>query len=402
MATRGRGPARGSASGGHGSTVERWASKRLLYLDNLKVILIAAIIVGHGLEGYADIDWWAYSDVREVTLSPVTQAVLLVIGGPFALFLIPLLFLVAGLLTPPSLQRKGPGMFARDRLLRLGLVFAVYVLVLLPPIMYVLEYWVGTDTGPYWSSYLGEEKVFDTGTLWFVGVLLIYSLGYAAWAKIRQGHEVRPWRTEIHLRHLLLLVAAVGVSTFLVRLVFPFNSENKYLDLNFYQWPSCLGVFALGVMAYRQGWLTALPERLCRQCRNATVATACVFAVFTAYGVATGGIDEQSWLGGWDWSAFVFAAIESALTVFAPVWLLGIVQRHLDRPVRWIGPVLSRSAYGAFVLQVVVLIGLAIALRPLPLPAEVKALIVASGGVAGSFALAWLLISRVPGMARVL
>jgi glucans biosynthesis protein C len=44
--------------------------------------------------------------------------------------------------------------------------------------------------------------------------------------------------------------------------------------------------------------------------------------------------------------------------------------------------VISRSAYGAFMLQGVVLIGLAIALRPLSLPAKVKALIVAAGGVA--------------------
>ena len=35
-----------------------------------------------------------------------------------------------------------------------------------------------------------------------------------------------------------------------------------------------------------------------------------------------------------------------------------------------------------------------VALRPLDLPAEVKALAVAGLGLAGSFALAWLLVSR--------
>jgi len=44
----------------------------------------------------------------------------------------------------------------------------------------------------------------------------------------------------------------------------------------------------------------------------------------------------------------------------------------------------------------------AVALRPLPLPAEAKALAVATGGVTASFALAWLLISRIPGAKRVL
>ena len=47
------------------------------------------------------------------------------------------------------------------------------------------------------------------------------------------------------------------------------------------------------------------------------------------------------------------------------------------------------------------LIGLAVALRPIPPIAEVKALIVAIGGIAGSFGLAWLLIRRVRVVARV-
>ena len=68
---------------------------------------------------------------------------------------------------------------------------------------------------------------------------------------------------------------------------------------------------------------------------------------------------------------------------------------------RW-GPLLSRSAYGAFMLQTVFLLGIAVALRPVGLPAEVKAAIVAAGGVVLSYAAAWLLISRVPGMRRVL
>ena len=112
-------------------------------------------------------------------------------------------------------------------------------------------------------------------------------------------------------------------------------------------------------------------------------------------------VGEQLW-GGWYWPALVFAAGESTLSVFGPVWLLGVAQRRLNRSCRWARPVISRSSYGAFMLQGPVLIALAIALRPLPLPAEVKALIVAAGGVAGSFALAWLLVSRVPGVRRIL
>jgi hypothetical protein len=51
--------------------------------------------------------------------------------------------------------------------------------------------------------------------------------------------------------------------------------------------------------------------------------------------------------------------------------------------------VASRSSW-----QGVVLIGLALAQRPIDLPAEIKALAVAFAGVAASFGLAWLLVTR--------
>ena len=47
------------------------------------------------------------------------------------------------------------------------------------------------------------------------------------------------------------------------------------------------------------------------------------------------------------------------------------------------------------------LIGLQLALRSIDMPAEVKALTVALAGAAGSFALAWLLVTRTP-LGRVL
>ncbi len=388
-------------------SAEQWARQRQRYLDNLKVLLIALIIAGHAIVGYSGLDWWSYGEVREVTLSPVTEVVLLVLAGPFALVLIPVLFLVAGLLSQPSLQRKGAGAYARDRLLRLGVPFAVFVLVLQPLAMYVMERSLAGYTGSFWASLLGPERILDTGPLWFVGVLMVFSLGYAAWAATRRGRSgAGPSRADrlqpdqVRLGHLLLPVAAVTVATFLVRLEFPFNSENKYLDLNLYQWPGCLAMFALGVMAAKRGWLTAIPDRLRRQSGVAALVALVVFGLYTAFG-ALAEVAEETWGGGWNWYALVFATLESALTVFGAVWLLAVAQRRLDRRRWWAGPAASRSAYGAFILQSVVLIGLAMAMRPLALPAEVKAVILASAGLAGSFGLAWLLINRVPGVARV-
>jgi len=58
-------------------------------LDNLKVVLTAAIIAIHGVLGYAGFDeWCSYADVQETVLQPETEIILMVLGGPFALFMI--------------------------------------------------------------------------------------------------------------------------------------------------------------------------------------------------------------------------------------------------------------------------------------------------------------------------
>jgi hypothetical protein len=57
---------------------------------------------------------------------------------PFAMFVMALFFLVAGLLTPASLDRKGPRRFTRDRLIRLGIPLATFMFVLWPLMTYGL------------------------------------------------------------------------------------------------------------------------------------------------------------------------------------------------------------------------------------------------------------------------
>ncbi|HEY3259724.1 MAG TPA: acyltransferase family protein [Pseudonocardiaceae bacterium] len=153
-------------------------STRHLYLDNLKVVVIAAIIAVHAALSYTGIiEVWSYTEVREVTFWPVTEVVLLLMIAPFGFLTIPVLFLIAGLLTAPSLQRKGTARFVRDRLLRLGVPFVAYVLLVQPAVMYALEHPLGAAPRSYWYEFLGAERVLDTGPLWFVGVLLIFSLG---------------------------------------------------------------------------------------------------------------------------------------------------------------------------------------------------------------------------------
>ena len=380
-----------------GPAVEQWAATRQVYLDNLKVVLIAAIIVMHAIIGYAEVDWWSYADVREVTLQPATQVAVVVIAAPVMPLVIPLLFLVAGILTRPSLERKGPAAYVRDRLLRLGVPFVVFALLLWPFLEYALFRWLGAAPGLW--RYLRQEGSLDTGVLWFVGALLVFSLVYAGSVAVRHGHVGRLADRPIDLPALVALTLVVAALTFVVRLWVPFETDNPIVDLNVWEWPACAGMFTLGILASRHGWLVAVPDRLWRQARTATCIGVVLAGVFGLL-VWTLDLGDDQILGGFHWPALLMASGESVLSVFGPVWMLHLAQLRLARPLPWVRPAVSRSAYGAFMLQGLVLIGLALLLRPVALPAEIKAIAVAACGVAGSFGAAWLLISRVPGVSR--
>ena len=372
------------------------------YVDNLKVLLIAAIIVGHGVAGYTDFEFWPYSEMKEVELSTVTQALVIWFVGPLVLVLIPLLFLLAGLLTPGSLDRHGPGGYARSRLMRLGIPFAAYVVLVHPLVMYPVHP-PGQSAGSYWDEFVGAgDRTLDTGPLWFVGTLLVFSLGYAAWVAV-VGHD-RPHRVArpLDVRRLLLLVPPVAVATYLIRVVVPFGEGNLGVSLNVWEWPACLTLFVLGVVAARRGWFDEVPDVEWRRAGIAAAAGVLGLVAFTGIAVAVGLDEDQWWGGGWHWASLGWSVFEVVVGVFGSIWVLGLSQRHLDRRLRAVGPAVSRSAYGAFMVQTPVLVGLAFALRPVPLPAELKAVALAVAAVVVSFGLARLLIERVPGMRRVL
>jgi hypothetical protein len=367
---------------------------RSVCLDNLKVVLIAAIIAGHALAGYAPLgDAWPYSNVREVTLSAPTLTVVLALVVPFVLFLIALLFLVAGLLTPASVARKGPGRFARDRLLRLGVPFAAFTLLLWPALEYAVYRPLGYHSGSFWDEWLRDLPT--SGPLWFAGVLLLLSLGYAGWRAVRPAPST-PTR-PLGFGALAVVAVAIGLLSFPIRLVSPYASH-PITALNEWQWPECVALFAVGVSAAGHGWLTAVPDRLRRQARSAALAGIVALALLAVLPLQ---FPRSDLLGGWHWQALVFALVEGVLTVFGSVWLLSVAQRHLARPLPH-GPALARASFGAFVVQGVFLFGFALALRPVPAPAEVKALAVGALSVAGAFTLSWLLNSRLPVLRRVL
>jgi hypothetical protein len=376
------------------------APGRLTYLDNLRVVMVAGVIAGHAIAGYAGMNW-TYADVAEGEMGPVSQAMFGLLILPFAVFVMALFFLVAGLLTPSSLDRKGPGRFSRDRLIRLGIPLAAFTFVLWPLMTYGLYAAAGTGWS-LWDVY-ADDPTLDNGPLWFVEVLLLFSLVYAAgvaW-RSRRGHTGgapapsrdvgRGGSRPLRARHLVGLGAGIAAATFVVRLRYPFDSL-QLTNAHVWQWPECAGLFGLGIVSARRGWLRPVPDRIRRGCGwVALVATVVLLVAFASTRDPDRSVEAFG--GGWRWEALLLAAIGGALSVAASVWVLAFAQRHGNRAGRT-ARAMARAAYPAFVLQGFPLVAAALALRPLEVPLEVKAVVVVAAGIAGSFALGWVLVTR--------
>lgn len=92
-------------------------------------------------------------------------------------YLMHLMFFLSGLFVWQSLVRKGPAAFIRDRLLRLGVPFAVGVYLLMPLAYYPVYRQTAADTGwsAFWSHWLALP-FWPCGPLWFLWLLLAMNI----------------------------------------------------------------------------------------------------------------------------------------------------------------------------------------------------------------------------------
>jgi acyltransferase-like protein len=368
---------------------------RIAYFDNLKVALVAAVIVGHAGNFYgAGAGWIGVSPATGPSYaSAATLGMAAAIGQ---MFVMGTFFFMAGSFTPGSLARKGAGPYLRGRLLRVGVPLAASVLLIMP-----VSWLAGVlaTTGSLrqaWDDAAKSVAYLDPGVAWFLTELLIFSALFVAYRRWRpaQAGGCGPLRA----RHLLAASALIAALTFPARLLWPIGSY-QLLGLHLWLWPQCLTLFWLGALAAERGWLDDLGRNL-RAYLWAAVAAA---AVAMALGwIASGAsADFGPFRGGWHWQALGTAIIEGVFAVCLSVLLIGWFRRHLSRQGR-LAAVMSRDAYAAFVLQVPVLVAGALLLRDVPVTGDVKFAVLAVAGVAGTFAAAHALRRQIPLTRRII
>jgi glucan biosynthesis protein C len=388
--------------GAQGAGLLRSAGPRLLFVDNLRVFLTILVILHHFIITYAGSGDAYYVEGKE---DIVTNA----IGGWFCAtnqsYFMGLFLLISAYFVPGSYDRKGAGRFVKDRLIRLGIPLAVYSWVINPVFVYLLH--ADEIDMAFWRyfpvEYFRDAPLIGAGPLWFVEVLLIFSLAYAAWRRLFGSRRAAAPQATAgsfpRARAIVLFAVGLSLVTFLVRIVFVMDKYNfGPLNLQLAFFAQYIALFVLGLVAYRRSWLTSLPDRVGRIWLG---AAGVLILLWPPMMIVNGAIDDRdAQKGGFGWEALLYASWESFMCVSMCIGLIYLFRRRLNRRGRVAG-YLVPNAYTAYIIHAPVITALSLAVAGVALYPLLKFAALAPVAVALCFAFSSL-IRKLPYADRVL
>jgi len=374
---------------------------RLLYIDNLRILLTGLVVVHHAAVTYGDIPIWYYTEPAK-DRSGLALDLLLLFNQTFFMGFF---FLISGYFVPTSYDTKGGRAFLRDRLVRLGIPLVLFW-VLLRPIVETRFYGLarasaaaeGADL-PYWSYYLSS---WNPGPMWFIEVLLLFCALYALARRFWTGRAAAPPIEAARARPpaasivaILSYSLALTVLTSLWRMVVPVGEYWPIVGLPTPAYlPQYASLFIVGLVACRRGWAQALP--VSAGWFGLTQAVIASVAVVPVAMWASNAFAASSRT----WGQILYATWDSLFAVGVIVALLVLFRERFNRQ----GPLaemMSQHAYTVYILHPLVLVGLGYALRWLHAIAVVKFALIAVLGIPLCWASAYL-VRALPYAKRVL
>lgn len=369
------------------------APARLIFIDNLRWVMIVLVITMHAAVTYSNLGRWYYNEHAVLTLP--TRLFFIVWQTSLQAFFMGLLFFIAGYFTPPAFDRKGPARFLRDRAIRLGIPSLLYMFVIAPlTIYYLLPAKAIRPAFPHWWLHYARDP--DTGPLWFCVALLIFCPIYALIRGLA-GKSIRARQWLPADRQVLLFIVVMAVATWSVRVVQPIGTAIWNMQLCYFS--QYVLLFIAGIYAYRNGWLLRLSRDQAKLWSSlALVIGGLWFAILLACALAYNWGDRV--LGGLHWQSAVLCGWESFFCVGVCLGLIVLFRERLNAQPP-LARFLSDNAFAVYVFHPPVVIGAALALRALSAPPVAKFAIVSAIGILVSFPVAAVL-RQVPLLKRVL
>jgi fucose 4-O-acetylase-like acetyltransferase len=385
---------------------------RLLYVDNLRTLLIVMVILWHMAVTYGAPGFWPYRESRADGLTALVFTLFSAINGPYVLGFF---FLIAGYFTPGAYDRKGPGKFLAARMMRLGIPLLIYVLLIDPLVIYAIRVseWGLTGSFPtfwrLWRDHVSGYRQYGPGVgpLWFVELMLIFVVSYGLGRLIagavtgssrnvdQSGSIGVPSNTTMGI-----FAFSLGVVIFVWRIWLPIDSYFEPLGLPTAYVPQYIALFFVGVVAYHGDWFQRISVAAAKWwLRIVLVLILVLFPIlFALSGALEGNTDAVA--GGSTWQSFAFSTWEEFICVGFIIILLVWFRERFNRQGA-LAKAMSDSTFAVYFIHAPVLVLLALSLKALSLYPLLKWVLVSPVAIVLCFVIAYLL-KRLPLVRRVL
>ena len=295
----------------------------------MRALVVAGLVVFHSAMVFAVGTPWFVNDPRP----SIGYTVFLLWGSLWGM---PLLFLVSGMGVRYALRSRTAWAFAAERLGRLGIPFLTGLVLLVPPMFYLEQLarpGFHQPYGRFWLSFLNAPAIargllphgnwtsggagFDPAHLWFLYVLLVFSLALLPlfrYLSDEHGRRLVGWFAEQAVRHPLAMLAVAAVPVILTEAVFGPDGSTGGWERLAYVFPFLYGF----LIASDARFESALSRARWRAVAVAAAANAGLLGwAAAAPGVVSGaapGWSALQGLAGWAWLAAIagFAAAFTA------------------------------------------------------------------------------------------
>ena len=334
-------------------------SGRLLYIDNLRWVMIMLVVSMHAAVTYSHLGSWYF--MEDAPVSVAERGIFGTYQAFLQSFFMGFLFFIAGYFVPRAYDSKGSGKFLKDRAVRLGLPLLLFVFVIQPVSIWCISLFHGPDVGgglgAIYLRYITSGRwLGGTGPLWFCEALLLFCLGYVLFRALRGGKATSPAAKKLPGNALIWgFIALIGVATFWVRLSWP--NGTSFYNLQFCYFPQYILFFIAGTLAYRGNWLSKFTIRTGNYWgRVGLFGGLVLWAAILVLGGAFKG-QLSAYQGGVHWQSLGMACWEQVAGVGISIYLLIWFRERYNRQgaaARWF----SANAFAVYVFHAPVLIAL--------------------------------------------
>ena len=371
------------------------SSHKLVYIDNIKIILTILVILHHTVITYGGSGGWYWVQKTSCFAALVPMTMFVSINQSFFMGFF---FLLAAYFTESSYLKKGTARFITDRLVRLGIPLLFYSFVLSPILSYLVYYFAKEHHITFLQYLSGYDSWIDFGVMWFVAALLVFTMLYV-FVQQSVKTDLKKAIPAPGAFKILAFAVVLGIISFIVRIVFPVGLVLEPVGFQLGHFTQYISLFIIGILAARNNWLDQLTDQTGKYLKRSIGLFLLFFPVFF---LIRAKLDMPvSWYsGGFHWQSLLYAVWEQCIGLSIIVVFLTKGRKSWNHT-SGLRTKLSRSNFVVYIFHPLVIVGLTLMIRNWQIDPAFKFIIIAPIIVVASYVLGALLL-QIPGIKKIL